>query len=108
MKQYAVVFTPRAKRQLDDLYAYIADDSGEARAEKFVGGIVDDCLSLSSFPERGTRRDDIRPNLRITSHARKVAIAFSVDATKSIVAIHGVFHGGRDYERLLRDEEGEV
>ena len=105
MKQYAVVFTPRAKRQLDDLYAYIADASGEARAEKFVGGIVKDCLSLSSFPERGMKRDDIRPNLRITNHARKVAIALSVDAPNSIVAIHGVFYGGQDYERLLRDDE---
>ena len=107
MKQYAVVFTPRAKRQLDDLYAYIADASGEARTETFVGGIVDHCLSLSAFPERGTKRDDIRPNLRITSHARRVAIALSVDIPNSIVAIHGVFYGGQDYERLLRDTEGD-
>ena len=107
MKQYAVVFTPRAKRQLDDLYAYIADDSGEARAEKFVGGIVNDCLSLSTFPQRVTKRDDIRPNLRITSYARRVAIALSVDIPNSVVAIHGVFYGGQDYEQLLRDTQGD-
>lgn len=64
MKPYNVVFTPRAERQLDNLYAYIADNSGVARAENFVGAIVADCLSLSTFPERGTMRDDIRPNLR--------------------------------------------
>ena len=33
MKQYAVIFTPRALRQLDGLYAYIADHSGEGLAE---------------------------------------------------------------------------
>ena len=105
MKRYAVVFTPRAQRQLDDLYAYIADDSGEARADKFVGGIVDDCLSLSTFPERGTKRDDIRPELRIKSYGRRVAIAFSVEIPNATVAIHGVFYGGQDYGRLLRDAE---
>jgi toxin ParE1/3/4 len=68
VKEYTVVFTPRAKRQLDDLYAYIADNSSEARAEKFIGRIVDDCLSLSTFPERGNKRDDIRPNLRIKNY----------------------------------------
>ncbi len=42
MKHYAVVFTPRAERQLSDLYAYIADDSGQVTADRFVGAIVED------------------------------------------------------------------
>ena len=105
MKHYAVIFTPRVKLQLDELYAYIANMSGEARAEEFVGGIVADCMSLSTFPERGTKRDDIRPNMRIKSYARRVAIAFSVDAANKDVAIHGVYYGGQDYERLLGEED---
>jgi plasmid stabilization system protein ParE len=64
MKHYTVVFTPRAERQLNTLYVRIADHGGQARADNYVGGIVADCLSLSTFPERGTKRDDIRPNLR--------------------------------------------
>jgi toxin ParE1/3/4 len=60
MKRYSVVITPRAERQFAELYAYIANESGEARAEKFVGGIVAECLSLSMFPERASKRDDIR------------------------------------------------
>ena len=103
MKHYTVVFTPRAERQLAGLYAYIADESGEARAENFVGGIIADCLSLSTFPERGTTRDDIRPNLRIKGYARSVTIAFSVNAVSSIVAIHGAFYGGQNFEQALRD-----
>ena len=102
-KHYTVVFTPRAERQLDNLYAYIADHSGEVRADSFVSGIVADCLSLSTFPERGTKRDDVRPNLRTMGYARRVTIAFSVDEATETVAIHGVFYGGRDFEKLLRD-----
>lgn len=102
-KHYTVVFTPRAVHQLDSLYAYIADHSDEARADDFVGGIVEECISLSTFPERGTKRDDVRPNLRTMGYARRVTIAFSVDAAASVVAIHGVFYGGQNFEQLLRN-----
>jgi toxin ParE1/3/4 len=105
MKTYTVFFTPRAERQLDSLYAYIAENSSEARAENFVGAVVADCLSLSTFPERGTRRDDIRPNLLTKGYARRVTIAFSVNVSTSVVAIHGVFYGGQDFERLLRETD---
>ena len=33
MKRYAIIFTPRALRQLEELYGYIADESGEERAQ---------------------------------------------------------------------------
>jgi len=105
MKLYAVLFTPRAERQLSDLYAYIANDSGEGRADKFVGAIVDDCLALAAFPERGSKREDIRPNLRTKGYARRVTIAFSVGVSVATVTIHGVFYGGQDFEQLLRDNE---
>ncbi|MGO9741517.1 MAG: type II toxin-antitoxin system RelE/ParE family toxin [Roseiarcus sp.] len=107
MKQYAVIFTPRAERQLERLYRYIADESGEERAESYVGKIVAACNSLSTFPERGSKRDDVRPNLRSMGHAKRVTIAFSVNATTEAVAIHGVFYGGQDFETLLRDPEGD-
>jgi len=108
MKLYTVVFTPRAARQLDDLYTYIADRSGESRADSFVSGLVADCLSLSTFPERGTNRDDIRPNLRTKGYKRRVTIAFSVDAVANIVAIHGVFYGGQDFEQVLSDTDSDA
>jgi plasmid stabilization system protein ParE len=107
MKNYVVVFTPRVERQLVDLYADIADRGGQARAESFIGGIVADCLSLSTFPERGRKRDDIRPNLRVKGYKRRVSIAFSVDAGTRTVAIHGAFYGGQDFETLLREVEGD-
>jgi len=50
VKQYAVIFTPRAERQLAHLYGYIADQSGEARAENYVGKIVAACHALSTSP----------------------------------------------------------
>ena len=107
MKPYAVIFTPRAERQLGRLYRYIADASGEARAESYVGKIVAACHSLSTFPIRGHKRDDVRPNLRTLGYAKRVTIAFSVNAATEAVAIHGVFYGGQDFETLLRDTDGD-
>jgi toxin ParE1/3/4 len=105
MKQYTVIFTPRALRQLASLYTYIADHGGEARAESFTGRIVADCKSLSTFPERGSKHDDIRPNLRTKGYAKSVTIAFSVNAATDTVAVHGIFYGGQDFESVLRDTD---
>ena len=107
MKSYTVSFTPRAERQLAQLYRYIADESGEARAERYVGKIVAACQALSTFPERGSQRNDVRPNLRTMGYARSVTIAFSVDGMTDAVAIHGVFYGGQDFETMLRDADGD-
>jgi toxin ParE1/3/4 len=107
MKTYAVVFTPRAERQLVDLFAYIADHSGTLQAEKFVGAIVADCLALSTFPKRGAKRDDIRPDLRVKGFARRVSIAFSANAEAAVVTVYGVFYGGQDFEPSLRDDDGD-
>ena len=103
MKSFKVVFTPRAERQLASIYRHIFDDNVEARAERFVGRIVADCMALATFPERGTKRDGIRPGLRTKGFAGTVTIAFSIDESRATVAIHGVFYGGRDFERTLRD-----
>ena len=108
MKRYALVFTPRAERQLAELYTYVADQGGETRAETYVGKIIAWCRGLSTFPLRGTTRDDIHPNLRTIAHARRVTIAFSVNVATKTVVIHGVFHGGQDFASSLQDTEGDA
>jgi hypothetical protein len=46
--------------------------------------------------------------LRTVGYAKRVTIAFSVDLARDTVAIRGVFYGGKDFEALLRNVEGEV
>ena len=75
---HSVVFAPEAEADLVELYDYIARHGGPGRALRYVERIVASCRGLAIFPERGTRRDDIRPGLRLTSHARRVSIAFHV------------------------------
>ena len=100
---YTVVFTPEAEAQLTELYGYIAAEASPEIAACFTDGIVRYCESLSTFPARGNRRDDIRPGLRVTGYRKRVAIAFHVDEDR--VNIIEVFYGGQDYEATLLEEE---
>jgi toxin ParE1/3/4 len=56
--------------------------------------------------ERGTRRDDIRPGLRIVGFERRMVIAFHVD--ERTATIDRILYGGRDLGRAFgttRDED---
>jgi plasmid stabilization system protein ParE len=54
---------------------------------------------LQVFPHRGTRRDNIRPGLRVISFRRRTVVIFQVD--EDIVSIIGIFHGGQNYEAMF-------
>jgi plasmid stabilization system protein ParE len=99
-----VVFSPEAEEQLASLYRYIAEASSPQIAATYTEGIVSSCEALSTFPHRGTKRDDVRPGLRVTHFKKRTVIAFDVDGAQ--VSIIGVFYGGQDYEAMLQDETG--
>ncbi len=100
MKTYRVSFRPMAEADLFALYEYIAAEAGHAVASSYIDRIENACIALQTFPERGTRRDDIRAGLRTIGVEGRVTIAFQVK--RSDVTILRIFYGGRDYERSLR------
>jgi toxin ParE1/3/4 len=100
VKSYNVVFSPESEEQLAELYRYIADNASPDIAQRYTRAIIALCEGMRSMPRRGTRRDDIRPGLRITNCRRRTVIAFTVDDDQ--VSIIGVFYGGRDLETALR------
>lgn len=102
---HRVVFSPEAQEQLVDLYRFIAKAAAPGVAARYTSAVVDYCESLRVFPGRGTRRDDVRPGLRITHYRKRTVIAFAVEG--DVVTIVGVFYGGRDYESRLADESDE-
>ena len=52
------------------------------------------CQDLSTFPDRGTRRDELFPGLRIIGFERRIAIAFHIEP--KTVTIDRILYGGRD------------
>jgi toxin ParE1/3/4 len=97
---HRVVFSPEAQEQLVELYDYIANASTADIAARYADAIISYCEQLTEFPHRGTARDDIRPGLRTTSYKKRTVIAFAI--LDDTIAILGIFHGGRDYETILR------
>ena len=102
---YTVVFAPQAEDQLAELYAYIATEASPETAKRYTDAIVSCCENLSTFPHRGTPRDDIRPGLRTTNYKGRTVIAFDVDDSAVLISILGVYYGGRDYAALLSEPE---
>ena len=67
-------------------------------AYAFTSRIREQGEALKDFPERGTRRDDLEPGLRVPGFERRVVIAFLVLVDR--VQIVRIFYGGRDFEGL--------
>lgn len=100
MKRFRLSFRPLAEVDLFDLYRDIAEQAGVAIAGAYIDRIEAACRTLETFPERGTRRDDIRPGVRTMGFERRATIVFQV--SRSEVVIIGIFYGGQDFERILR------
>ena len=99
----SVRFREAAQTDLFNLYVYVSERSGRARAEAYVDRIEAACDRLAEFPERGTRRDDIRTGLRVIGFERRVAILFELNAEG--VAIGRILYGGQDLDTLALDPE---
>ncbi|HEX3483532.1 MAG TPA: type II toxin-antitoxin system RelE/ParE family toxin [Micropepsaceae bacterium] len=103
MKRYKVSFRPLAQADLLALYDYIADEAGLETAGAYIGRIEAACMALEYAPQRGMRRDDIRPGLRTIGFERRATIVFRV--LSDDVVIVRIFYGGQDYERVLWETE---
>ena len=103
--KFHVIFSPEADDQVFALYNYIADADSPNIAKNYIDTIISYCESLSTFPVRGIKRDDVRPGLRITNYKSSTVIAFDVDMDTKIISIVGIFYGGQDYQAILQDKE---
>lgn len=90
----SVIFGPRAANDLIELYDYISAQGAPLTAIRYIDRLEQYCRNFDLFAERGARRDDIRPGLRIIGFERRVLIAFTVEDER--VVILRLLYGGRD------------
>lgn len=98
---HKVVFSASAEADLFAIYDYIAERAGAEIALRFVESIETYCLGFAHMPERGTKRDELRPGLRTIGFRRRATILFEIDRAKRRVLIHGVYYAGRSLEDIL-------
>ena len=102
---FTVVFSRRAEDDLFAIYDYIAERAGAATAFRFIEAIEAYCRGFEHMPERGTKRDDLRQQLRTVGFRRRATILFEVNLVAQRVVIHGVYYAGRSYEGMEEDDE---
>lgn len=102
---YAVIFSAAAEADLYAIYDYIAERAGAQIALRFIESIEHYCLGFADTPERGTRRDDLRPGLRTVGFRRRATILFAVDRAARQVVIHGIYYAGRSLEGMEEENK---
>ena len=94
MKQYEVHFLAEAIADLDRLFCYIAEESSFEVADRYLAQIERLCLSLETFPKRGTAVPGRTSGLRTMGFERRVTILFRVGENQ--VDFLSILYGGRD------------
>ena len=91
-----VIFSPEAKQDLLDIGDWIAERAGIEIALRYIDRMEKFCAGLELSSERGRRRNEVRPGLRVVGFERRIAVAFSVTSTEVIIL--RLHYGGRDWE----------
>ena len=94
-----VVQSARARADLLRIWLYIAEDS-EPAADRLLQAIEGKILLLATFPEMGSPRDDIRPDIRCLVHGRYL-VFYRYEAVDDQVRILTVVEGERDLPDLV-------
>jgi toxin ParE1/3/4 len=96
VKTYRIVWSAPAQDRFLALYEWIADHAGKAVADDYADALVTHVAKLSTFPERGTPRNDLRPGIRTIPYRRRTIIAYRV--LDDEVEISALVHGGQTFE----------
>lgn len=69
--------------------------------------MIDHIEAILVLPLAGRPRDDLREGIRTTIYKGRTLVAYEVDESsgESTVTILGVFHGGQNWEAVLREDQ---
>ena len=104
-KEYLIVYSPEAKNDLKEIYAYIAFElKAFVTAANLVQRIRESIRDLSKFPFR-YQMVEWEPWASMGMHRFSVnnyAIFYFVDEDEATVEIVHIFYGGRDIENTIK------
>ena len=103
MKRREVIFSAGAEQDFINILDWLTPVAGGNIALSYVLRIRENCLTYDVGSERGTLRNDVLPNLRISGFEKRVTFAFIVSEEK--VEFLRIFYGGRNWEGDFDDRE---
>lgn len=99
MIQRAAIYSPDAREDLGALYEQIRETASAAIAERYVDRVLTYIEGFDIASERGSRRRDVRSEVRIVGFERRLTIAFTVET--DTVTILRIFRAGQDWASEL-------
>lgn len=103
MTRYHVEFTPEAKKDLFELYSYVALNDSHAHAKKLVGRLEALCQDLQKFPVRGRIPPELdRIGVMLYRELSHGSYRIIYQITEKTVIIHCILDGRRDMQELLK------
>jgi plasmid stabilization system protein ParE len=95
----AIIFNAKARKDLFDIWEYIAVDSVDA-ADRVLGRIEDDISKLATMPGMGHQRTDVRDPRLLFWSVRPYVIVYR--HTRRTLYVIRVIHGARDFRQIFR------
>lgn len=99
-KQYKIVFTNDARKEMDDIYYYISDKLYALKAAKKLMRKVDNAIqNLKDMPKRYAtikKFDELKLEYRRIL-IDNYAVIYTIDGKKKIIYIVHMYYGGSDY-----------
>jgi len=95
--EYEVAISPRAFRDLNAIWAHIAEDS-PVEADRFVLRLTAEAKELDSFPLRGQAIEDSRDARFVV--VQSYLIVYRVFVERRKVRVLRFWHAARDLRRL--------
>lgn len=93
------VLTPVAVEDLREIASWLAEQAGEAVAERVENGLFASFQRLADTPGLGHRRSDLTKRPLVFFTINPYLIVYQRDI--SPIIIHAILHGARDVKRTL-------
>ncbi|TPW26969.1 type II toxin-antitoxin system RelE/ParE family toxin [Martelella alba] len=104
MRQLPVYLLESALNDIDEIAEYVARVSSSLEvALDFTDRIERRCMKIGNAPYGGVARDDLHEGIRMVPFESSAVILYRV--TDSTIEIVNVFHGGRDYDTIMRGSD---
>ena len=94
---FEVRFLAEAEEDLFDIYVYVVENGGVERADAYDPRLRATCLKLADFPNRGTPRGTLEPNLRSIPFEGRATVYYRV--VGNAVEVIRILYRGRDADR---------
>ncbi|WP_051391204.1 type II toxin-antitoxin system RelE/ParE family toxin [Paraburkholderia mimosarum] len=100
--QYKVQYLPSFYAMLRNIEEYMVDhDRSDASIDRYRSAVFDTCEKFATFPNRGSRHDDVMSGLRTWNIEGETILAYVVDDAGLSVTFVGITYGGQNWMEIF-------